>query len=296
MSILVTKKTKVVIQGITGKAGWFHARQSLDYGTQVVGGVTPGKGGTFMEEGPHRLPVFDSVKEAVQKTGAEASVIFVPPPFAPDAILEAAYAGIRLIVTITEGIPINDMISVKRDLSRFPDLLLVGPNCPGVTTIGESRLGIQPGNIGKAGKVGVLSRSGTLTYEAVNQVSLEGLGATTCVGIGGDPIHGANFIDILSRFKEDSKTQGIVMIGEIGGSEEEEAAEWISKNLKDKPVVSFIAGATAPKGKRMGHAGAIISGGKGTAQGKMESLRKAGVIVVDTPAQIGAAMKKALAA
>lgn len=295
MSILVDKKTKVIVQGITGKAGWFHAQHSLNYGTALVGGVTPGKGGSFMEEGSHKVPVFDSVKDAVQKTGADATVIFVPPPFAPDAILEAAYAGIKLIVTITEGIPINDMISVKRDLKNFPDVLLVGPNCPGVTTIGEARLGIQPGNIGKRGKIGVLSRSGTLTYEAVNQVTLEGLGATTCVGIGGDPIHGANFIDILTRFNADKETEGVVMIGEIGGSEEEEAAEWIAKHMK-KPVVSFIAGATAPKGKRMGHAGAIISGGKGTAQGKMEALSKAGVHVVDSPALIGSTMKKAMAA
>jgi succinyl-CoA synthetase alpha subunit len=295
MAILVDKNTKVIIQGITGKAGWFHAQQSLNYGTQVVGGVTPGKGGSFMEEGKAKVPVFDSVKDAVKKTGANATVIFVPPPFAPDAILEAAYAGIPLIITITEGIPINDMISVKRDLKNFPNTLLIGPNCPGVTTIGEARLGIQPGNIGKKGVVGVLSRSGTLTYEAVNQVTQEGLGATTCVGIGGDPIHGANFIDILTRFNDDPETHSIVMIGEIGGSEEEEAAEWIAKKMK-KPVVSFIAGATAPKGKRMGHAGAIISGGKGTAQGKMEALRKAGVHVVESPAQLGAAMRKALAA
>lgn len=295
MAILVDKKTKILIQGITGKSGWFHTKHSVDYGTSIVGGVTPGKGGSFMEEGAYKIPVFDSVRDAVEKTGATATVIFVPPPFAPDAILEAAHAGISLIVTITEGIPINDMISVKADLKRLPKTLLVGPNCPGVTTIGEARLGIQPGNIGVRGKVGILSRSGTLTYEAVHMVSQVGLGATTCVGIGGDPIHGANFIDILSRFKDDPETQGIVMIGEIGGSEEEEAAEWISKNLK-KPVVSFIAGATAPPGRRMGHAGAIISGGKGTAQGKMEALRKAGVHVVENPAHIGLKMKEALAA
>lgn len=295
MSILVDKNSKVLIQGVTGKTGWFHAKHSLNYGTQIVGGVTPGKGGTEMSEDGLSVPVFDSVQAAVEKTGANCSVIFVPPPFAPDAILEAAAAGIELIVTITEGIPINDMISVKQELKRRTDCLLVGPNCPGVTTIGEARLGIQPGNIGTRGKVGILSRSGTLTYEAVDMVSKEGLGASTCVGIGGDPIHGANFIDILERFKEDPETEGIVMIGEIGGSEEEEAAEWISKNLK-KPVVSFIAGATAPKGKRMGHAGAIISGGKGTAQGKMEALRKAGVHVVENPAFIGKKMKEALAA
>lgn len=295
MAILAGKNTKLIVQGITGKAGWFHAKHSVDYGTQVVGGVTPGKGGTHMEEGSYKLPVFDSVREARDKTGCNATVIFVPPPFAPDAILEAADAGIELIVTITEGIPINDMISVKETLKQYPQTFLVGPNCPGVTTMGECRIGIQPGNIGSNGKIGIVSRSGTLTYEAVHQISEEGLGATTCVGIGGDPIHGANFIDILERFKDDDQTEGVVMIGEIGGSEEEEAAEWISKNFK-KPVVSFIAGATAPKGKRMGHAGAIISGGKGTAQGKMEALRKAGVSVVENPAEIGSAMKKAMAA
>jgi len=295
MSILANKNTKLIVQGITGKAGWFHAKYSLDYGTQVVGGVTPGKGGQMMEEDSYKVPIFDSVKEAVKKTEANASVIFVPPPFAPDAILEALDSDIELIVAITEGIPINDMIPVKQALQRKPKCLLIGPNCPGVTTMGECRIGIQPGNVGKKGKIGILSRSGTLTYEAVHQVSEAGLGASTCVGIGGDPIHGANFIDILSRFKEDPDTQGIVMIGEIGGSEEEEAASWISKNIK-KPVVSFIAGATAPKGKRMGHAGAIISGGKGTAQGKMEALRKAGVHVVDSPADIGKAMKDAIAA
>lgn len=295
MSILVNKDTKVMVQGITGKTGWFHAKHSLDYGTQVVAGVTPGKGGTEMKEGSYKVPVFDSVKEARGKTGASASVIFVPPPFAADAILEAAHAGVELIVTITEGIPINDMISVKHDLKRYPKSLLIGPNCPGVTTMGESRLGIQPGSVGKKGKVGILSRSGTLTYEAVDQVSREGLGASTCVGIGGDPVHGANFIDILKEFNQDSSTDGVVMIGEIGGSEEEEAAEWISKNMK-KPVVSFIAGVTAPPGKRMGHAGAIISGGKGTAQGKMEALRKAGVSVVDSPASLGKTIKQQLAA
>ncbi|PIR21701.1 MAG: succinate--CoA ligase subunit alpha [Deltaproteobacteria bacterium CG11_big_fil_rev_8_21_14_0_20_45_16] len=295
MSILANKNTKLIVQGITGKTGWFHAKYSLDYGTQVVGGVTPGKGGSLMEEGNYKVPVFNSVKEAALKTGANATVIFVPPAFAPDAILEAEAAGIELIVTITEGIPINDMISVKQQLARSRTSFLIGPNCPGVTTMGECRIGIQPGNVGKKGRVGILSRSGTLTYEAVHQVSEQGLGATTCVGIGGDPIHGANFIDILNRFKDDPDTQGVVMIGEIGGSEEEEAAEWISKNFK-KPVVSFIAGATAPEGKRMGHAGAIISGGKGTAQGKMEALRKAGVRVVDNPADLGKTMKAALAA
>ncbi len=293
MAILIDKNTKLIVQGITGKAGWFHAKQSIDYGTQVVGGVTPGKGGTFAEEDKYKVPVFNTVKEAVEKTGANATVIFVPPPFAADSILEAAFAGLKLIVTITEGIPVNDMIAVKEELKRMPDVLLVGPNCPGVTTIGECRIGIQPGSIGKRGSIGIVSRSGTLTYEAVDQVTRAGLGASTCVGIGGDPIHGADFIDILKRFKDDPETKGIVMIGEIGGSEEEAAAEWIAKNLK-KPVVSFIAGATAPPGRRMGHAGAIISGGKGTAQAKMAALKKAGVSVVENPSELGAAMTKAL--
>lgn len=290
MAILIDKKTKLIVQGL-GKAGWFHAKQSIDYGTQVVGGVSPGKGGSFQQEGDYKVPLFNTVKEAVQKTGANASVIFVPPPGAADAILEAADAEIPLIVTITEGIPVNDMIAVKQELKRKPHLLLVGPNCPGVTTIGECRIGIQPGSIGKRGSIGILSRSGTLTYEAVDQVSRAGLGATTCVGIGGDPIHGADFVDILKRFNDDPETKGIVMIGEIGGSEEEAGAEWIQKYCK-KPIVGFIAGVTAPPGKRMGHAGAIISGGKGTAQAKMEALRKAGVAVVDNPSHIGQKMKE----
>jgi succinyl-CoA synthetase alpha subunit len=295
MAILIDKSTKVIVQGITGKSGWSHTKLSMDYKSQIVGGVTPGKGGTFMEEGSYKVPVFNTVKEAVEKTKATASVVFVPPPFAADAILEAAHAGIKLIVAITEGIPVNDMIPVKAYLKEHPEVLLVGPNCPGVTTIGECRIGIQPGNIGSRGIVGVLSRSGTLTYEAVDQVSKIGLGATTCVGIGGDPIHGADFISILKLFKDDPETKGIIMIGEIGGSEEEAAAEWIAKNLK-KPVVSFIAGATAPEGKRMGHAGAIISGGKGTAQGKMAALQKAGVHVVHDPSHLGRAMKEQLQA
>jgi len=295
MSILVTKATKLIVQGITGKSGWSHAKLSIDYGTQVVAGVTPGKGGTFMEEGKYKVPVFNTVEEAMKKTGANASVIFVPPPFAADAILEAATSGMKLIVAITEGIPVNDMIPVKAYLKQHPEVLLIGPNCPGVTTIGECRIGIQPGNIGTRGKIGVLSRSGTLTYEAVDQVSKAGLGATTCVGIGGDPIHGADFISILKLFKDDPETKGIIMIGEIGGAEEEAAAVWIAENLK-KPVVSFIAGATAPEGKRMGHAGAIISGGKGTAQAKMEALRKAGVTVVSDPSHLGKAMATAMSA
>jgi len=296
MSILIDKSTKLLVQGITGKSGWFHAKQSIDYGTAVVGGVTPGKGGTFMQdEGntKYKVPVFNTVEDAVKKTGATATVVFVPPPFAADAILEAAFAGIKLIVTITEGIPVNDMISVKYQMRKMSDCLLIGPNCPGVTTVGECRIGIQPNSIGTRGRVGVLSRSGTLTYEAVDQISRIGLGATTCVGIGGDPIHGADFIEILKRFKDDPETEGVIMIGEIGGSEEEAAAEWIQKNLK-KPVVSFIAGATAPPGRRMGHAGAIISGGKGTAQAKMEALQKAGVRVVENPSHLAKAMKDLL--
>jgi len=295
MAILIDKNTKVIVQGITGKSGWSHTKLSMDYKSQIVGGVTPGKGGTFMEEGSYKVPVFNTVQDAVKATKATASVVFVPPPFAADAILEAAQAGIKLIVAITEGIPVNDMIPVKAYLKEHPEVLLVGPNCPGVTTIGECRIGIQPGNIGTRGIVGVLSRSGTLTYEAVDQVSKIGLGATTCVGIGGDPVHGADFISILKLFKDDPETKGIIMIGEIGGAEEEAAAEWIAQNLK-KPVVSFIAGATAPAGKRMGHAGAIISGGKGTAQGKMAALQKAGVHVVADPSHLGRAMKEQLKA
>jgi len=295
MAILIDKNTKVIVQGITGKSGWSHTKLSMDYKSQIVGGVTPGKGGTFMEEGSYKVPVFNTVQDAVKATKATASVVFVPPPFAADAILEAAQAGIKLIVAITEGIPVNDMIPVKAYLKEHPEVLLVGPNCPGVTTIGECRIGIQPGNIGTRGIVGVLSRSGTLTYEAVDQVSKIGLGATTCVGIGGDPVHGADFISILKLFKDDPETKGIIMIGEIGGAEEEAAAEWIAQNLK-KPVVSFIAGATAPEGKRMGHAGAIISGGKGTAQGKMAALQKAGVHVVADPSHLGRAMKEQLKA
>ncbi len=294
MAILIHKNTKVIVQGVTGKSGWFHTKLSIDYKTQIVGGVTPGKGGTFMEEGTYKVPVFNTVKDAVEKTGATASVIFVPPPFAADAILEAADASIELIVTITEGIPVNDMIAVKQELAKRGDkTLLIGPNCPGVVTIDECRIGIQPGNIGKRGVVGILSRSGTLTYEAVDQISRIGLGATTCVGIGGDPIHGADFITILKRFNADPETKGVIMIGEIGGGEEEAAAEWIKANMK-KPVVSFIAGATAPPGRRMGHAGAIISGGKGTAQAKMSALRSAGVTVVENPSHLARAMKERL--
>lgn len=293
MSILVNRQTRVLIQGITGKAGWFHTKLSLDYGTPVVGGVTPGKGGSVAQEDHYQVPVFNSVKEAMQRTEANASVIFVPARFAADAILEAGEAGIQLIVVITEGIPINDMIEVKARLQKLKNVLLIGPNCPGVTTLEEARLGIQPITVGKRGKIGIVSRSGTLTYEALDQVSRVGLGVTTCVGIGGDPVHGADFVQILQLFQEDPETLGLVMIGEIGGSDEEQAADWARHNLK-KPMVSFIAGISAPPGRRMGHAGAIISAGKGSAQQKIEALRKAGIVVVENPSEIGQSMKLAL--
>lgn len=286
MSILVNKATKVICQGFTGKQGTFHSLQTLEYGTQLVGGVTPGRGG----ETHCGLPVFDSVEQAVQRTGAEATVIYVPPFYAADAILEAFDAGIKVIVCITEGIPVLHMLRVKAAMAGS-DAVLIGPNCPGIITPGECKIGIMPGFIHQPGKIGIVSRSGTLTYEAVHQTTREGLGQSTCVGIGGDPIHGMNFIDVISRFQADEQTHGIVMVGEIGGSEEEEAAEYIKAHVT-KPVVGYIAGQTAPPGKRMGHAGAIVTGGKGTAASKIAAMNAAGVEMVNSPTEIGEVMKK----
>jgi len=288
VSIYLDGNSRVIVQGITGSAGAFHARQMLDYGTKVVGGVTPGKAGTEVEG----VPVFNSVSEAVRETEADVSVIFVPPAFAADAICEGFDSGLDLVICITEGIPVLDMVKVKRFMEG-KKTRLVGPNCPGVISPGKCKAGIMPGSIHRPGDIGVVSRSGTLTYEAVHQVSALGLGQSTCVGIGGDPINGTSFIDVLSAFEADPETRAVILIGEIGGTAEEDAAEWIKANMT-KPVVGYIAGLTAPKGKRMGHAGAIISGGKGTAAEKIESFRRAGISVSESPADIGKTLARKL--
>jgi succinyl-CoA synthetase alpha subunit len=295
MAILVDKNTRVLVQGITGSAGSFHADQCLAYGTNVVAGVTPGRGGeTFTgKESKKTAPVFDTVAQAVKETGANCTLVFVPPPFAADAILEGVAAGVDLVIAITEGIAVTDMLKVRAALDKQDKTRLIGPNCPGVITPGQAKIGIMPGHIHRPGKIGVVSRSGTLTYEAVGQLTALGLGQSTAVGIGGDPVNGTDFVDVLAMFNDDGDTEGVILIGEIGGSAEERAADYIAKYFK-KPVAGFIAGTTAPKGKRMGHAGAVISGGKGTAEAKIEALTKAGVKIAPTPSDMGKTLKSML--
>jgi succinyl-CoA synthetase alpha subunit len=293
MAILINKNTKAIVQGITGDVGTFHAKQMLDYGTQIVGGVTPGKGGQVFEHSGKKVPIFNTVAEAKAATGCNASIIYVPPPFAADAILEGVAAELELVICITEGIPVLDMVGVKQVLKGQTKTRLIGPNCPGVITPGQCKLGIMPGHIHRVGNVGVVSKSGTLTYEAVGQLTALGIGQSTCVGIGGDPVAGTDFIDVLKLFNEDPDTHAVIMIGEIGGDAEEQAAAWVKANMK-KPVIGFIAGRTAPPGRRMGHAGAIISGGKGGADEKVAAMEAAGIKVAPSPAEMGITLKNAI--